>query len=215
MDAAIHTGTHEMRKLIVAAMVSLDGVMQAPGGPEEDTSGGFAYGGWIVPYAAAGGEAMGGAFSRPFELVLGRHTYDIFASYWPHVPTDARHGGIADLFNGATKHVATHHPATLAWHNSRALGPDIVSAVRELKLIEGPSLLTQGSSALVHQLLATDLVDELRLLIYPILLGRGKRLFDDCVQASAFRLEESKTSPAGVLVTRYVREGAVRTGSFE
>ena len=203
-----------MRKLTVAAMISLDGVMQAPGGPEEDTSGGFAYGGWVWPYADAGEEAMGGAFKHPFELLLGRRTYDIFAAYWPHVPEGAPYQDIADLFNGATKHVATHHPETLAWQNSRALGPDIAAAVRELKRADGPDLLTQGSSDLVHQLLATDLVDELRLLVYPVLLGRGKRLFDDHAQASAFRLDESKTSSTGVLITHYVREGEVRTGSF-
>ena len=158
---------------------------------------------------------MGGAFKRPFELVLGRRTYDIFAAYWPHVPEGAPHQGIADAFNGTTKHVATHHPATLEWQNSRALGPDIAAAMRELKHGDGPDLLTQGSSDLVHQLLATDLVDELRLLVYPVLLGRGKRLFDDHAQASAFRLDESRTSSTGVLVSRYVREGEVRTGSFE
>ena len=204
-----------MRKLTVAAMISLDGVMQAPGGPEEDTSGGFAYGGWIWPYADEGVDVMGGAFKRPFDLVLGRRTYDIFAAYWPNVPEGAPHRYIADAFNGATKHVATHHPDTLAWQNSRALGPDITAAVRELKRGDGPDLLTQGSSDLLHQLLATDLVDELRLLIYPVLLGRGKRLFDDRTQASAFRLDESQTSSTGVLVTRYVRDGEVRTGSFE
>ena len=203
-----------MRKLIVAAMISLDGVMQAPGGPEEDTSGGFAYGGWVWPYADEDEDVMGGAFKRPFELVLGRRTYDIFASYWPRVPEGAPHQAIADAFNATIKHVATHHPATLAWQNSRALGPDITAAVRELKRVDGPDLLTQGSSDLVHQLMATDLVDELRLLVYPVLLGRGKRLFDDHAQASTFRLEESKTSPGGVLITRYVREGEVRTGSF-
>jgi len=205
-----------MRKLIVAAMVSLDGVMQAPGGPEEDTSDDFAYGGWVWPYYDDGGEdAMGGAFKHPFELLLGRRTYDIFAAYWPHVPEGAPHQDIADRFNGTTKHVATHHPETLAWHNSRALGPDIAAAVRDLKRGDGPDLLTQGSSELAHQLLATDLVDELRLLVYPVLLGRGKRLFDDHAQASAFALKESKTSSTGVLITRYARDGEVRTGSFE
>jgi len=203
-----------MRKLIVAAMTSLDGVMQAPGGPEEDTSGGFANGGWTWPYADAKEDAMGGVFKHPFELVLGRRTYDIFAAYWPHVPKGAPHQHIADLFNGTTKHVATHHPGTLAWQNSRPLGPDIVGAVRTLKRADGADLLTQGSSNLVHQLLATDLVDELRVLVYPVLLGRGKRLFDDHTQASAFRLDASKTSSTGVLITRYVRDGEVRTGSF-
>ncbi|RYZ43001.1 MAG: dihydrofolate reductase [Myxococcaceae bacterium] len=204
-----------MRKLSVAAFISLDGVVQAPGGPEEDPSGGFAHGGWVVPYADGSGEVMGGAFSRPFELLLGRRTYDIFASYWPRVQKGSWNQGLADLLNGATKHVATHHPETLGWRNSRALGPDIAGAVRELKRGDGPDLLTQGSSDLVRQLLATGLVDELRLLVYPVLLGRGKRLFDDHAQASAFRLEESKTTATGVLINRYVREGAVRTGSFQ
>ncbi|MFC7300367.1 dihydrofolate reductase family protein [Cognatiluteimonas weifangensis] len=201
-----------MRKLIVAAMISLDGVMQAPGSPEEDGSGGFAHGGWVWPYSDEHEEAMGGVFKRPFELVLGRRTYDIFAGYWPYVPQGAPHRDIADLFNGAAKHVATHHPDTLAWRNSRALGADIAAAMRALKRDDGPDLLTQGSSDLVHQLLATDLVDELRLLVYPLLLGRGKRLFDERAQASAFRLEESRASTTGVLVTRYVREGELRSG---
>ena len=204
-----------MRKLIVPAFISLDGVMQAPGGPEEDTSGGFAHGGWIWPYADESGEVMGGVFSRPFELLLGRRTYDIFAAYWPHVPKGTPHRGIADLFNGTAKHVATHRPDTLAWQDSHALGPDIVAKVRELKRSDGPDLVTQGSSELVHQLLPTDLVDELLLLVYPILLGRGKRLFDDRAQASAFRLERTKATSSGVLVNRYVRAGDVRTGSFE
>ena len=204
-----------MRKLIVPAFISLDGVMQAPGGPEEDTSGGFAHGGWVWPYADESDEVMDGVFERPFELLLGRRTYDIFAAYWPHVAEDAPHRGIADQFNDTVKHVATHHADTLEWRNSHALGKDIAAAVRELKRDNGPDLVTQGSSDLVHQLLATDLVDELRLLIYPILLGRGKRLFDDRAQASAFRLEQSKATPKGVSVNRYVREGEVRTGSFK
>jgi dihydrofolate reductase len=203
-----------MRKLTVAFMTSLDGVIQAPGGREEDTSDRFAYGGWAWPYADPAIEVMDGAFKRPFELLLGRRTYDIFVGYWPHVPEDAPHRYIADLFNGTAKHVATHHPETLAWHNSHALGTDIVAAVRALKRGDGPDLITQGSSDLVHQLLATDLVDELRLLVYPVLLGHGKRLFDDHTQASAFRLEASKTSATGVLVARYLRDGEVRTGSF-
>lgn len=188
--------------------------VQAPGGPEEDPSGGFAHGGWMVPYADGSGDVMGGVFSRPFELLLGRRTYDIFANYWPHVPEGAPHRGIADLFNGVAKHVATHHPDTLGWQNSYALGTDISAAVRELNRGDGPDLVTQGSSDLVHQLLATDLVDELRLLVFPVLLGRGKRLFDERIHASAFQLEALKTSSTGVLVTRYVREGEVRTGSF-
>ena len=204
-----------MRKLTVPAFVSLDGVMQAPGGPKEDTSGGFVHGGWVWPYSDESDEVMGGVFESPFELLLGRRTYDIFASYWPHVAEGAPHRGIADLFNGTVKHVATHHPDTLEWQNSHALAPDIVAAVRDLKGGEGRNLVTQGSSELAHQLLATELVDELLLLVYPVLLGRGKRLFDDHSQASAFRLEASSATSRGVLVNHYVREGEVRTGSFE
>lgn len=205
-----------MRKLIVPAFISLDGVVQAPGGPQEDTSGGFAHGGWVWPHADESDEVMGGVFEHPFELLLGRRTWDIFAAYWPHVAEGAPHRGIANLFNGTAKHVATHHPDTLAWRNSHALGADIVAAVRNLKRSDGPDLVTQGSSELVHQLLAApDLVDELLLLVYPVLLGRGKRLFDDRLQASAFRLAHSKTTPRGVLVNRYIRAGEVRTGSFE
>jgi dihydrofolate reductase len=203
-----------MRKLIVPAFVSLDGVMQAPGGPEEDTSGGFAFGGWVWPFADDDSEVMGGVFERPFELLLGRRTYDIFAAYWPLVAPDAPHRGLADLFNGTAKHVATHHPGTLAWHNSQALGNDIVAAVRGLKQRNGADLVTQGSSELVHQLLATDLVDELILLMYPILLGRGKRLFDQNALAATFRLQRSSATSNGVLTNHYVRKGAVRTGSF-
>ena len=204
-----------MRTLIVAAMISLDGVMQAPGGPEEDTDGGFIHGGWVWPHAREDDETMGGVFSRPYDLVLGRRTYDIFAAYWPQIPGDGSYGNIADGFNAATKHVATHRPDTLDWRNSRALGDDVVAALRELKRSDGPDLVTQGSSDLVHQLLATDLVDELRLQVFPVLLGQGKRLFDSGAQPSAFRLASSQTSPAGVLSTRYLRDGAVRTGTHD
>lgn len=202
-----------MRRLIVAVMTSLDGVIQAPGGPGEDTSGGFAHGGWIWPYAGDG-EAMDGLFSRPFALLLGRRTYDIFAGYWPQVPRDAPHGGIADAFNGATKYVATHHPDTLGWQHRHALGADAVMDVRALKQTEGPDLVTQGSSVLVHQLLAGDVVDELRLLTYPVLLGRGKRWFDDTTRPTALRLASTRRTAAGVVVSRYLRDGEVRTGSF-
>ncbi|MET0717487.1 MAG: dihydrofolate reductase family protein [Pseudoxanthomonas sp.] len=204
-----------MRKLTVAAFVSLDGVMQAPGGPTEDTSGGFALGGWIVPHAdQATGKAIGESFSRPFDLVLGRRTYDIFAGYWPHAPDNGGDGGIAALFNAATKHVATHRPESLAWQNSSALGDDAVASLRALKRQEGPDLLTQGSSELVQQLLAADLVDELRLLAFPVVLGKGKRLFDARSRPAAFKLESAQASPSGVLISRHVRDGEVRTGSF-
>lgn len=205
-----------MRKLIVAAFITLDGVMQAPGGPQEDTSGGFTYGGWIPPYAdETFGQAMQALFSQPFELLLGRRTYDIFAGYWPKVATDSHNRPMADLFNGVAKHVATHHPDTVDWHNSHVLGSDLPKAVSALKQQDGPVLLTQGSGELVRQLLAAGLVDELRLLTLPLLLGRGKRLFGDDAQAGAFELVDLARSAKGVAIARYLRSGEVSTGTFE
>ncbi|CRL52498.1 dihydrofolate reductase family protein [Pseudomonas sp. SIMBA_041] len=203
-----------MRKLTVAAFLSLDGVMQAPGGPEEDTSGEFRFGGWIVPHAdKVSGEAVQDLFSQPFELLLGRRTYDIFAAYWPQQKADSHSHCIADLFNRAPKHVATHHPDTLEWQHSRALEGNLADAIRSLKQQDGADLLTQGSGDLVRQLLAAGVVDELRLMTFPVMLGRGKRLFDDTAQAWAFTLAHSTSTPGGVLITRYVREGEVRTGT--
>jgi dihydrofolate reductase len=205
-----------MRKLTVAAFMSLDGVMQAPGGPEEDTSGEFRLGGWIVPYADnVSGQAIQDLFAKPFELLLGRRTYDIFAAYWPHRLADSKSHVIADLFNSVPKHVATHHPETLDWHNSHALQGNLADAIRALKHEDGADLLTQGSGDLVRQLLAAGLVDELRLMIFPVVLGHGKRLFDDTAQALAFTLAHSISTPGGVLIARYVSQGEVRTGTFE
>lgn len=204
-----------MRKLIAAAFVSLDGVLQGPGGPQEDTSGGFAHGGWTVPFAdPVFGETIDGLFAQPFELLLGRRTYDIFAAHWPRVQADSGDEGLAKLFNGVTKHVATHRPDSLDWQNSRALGADIIGALRQLKAQDGPDLLTQGSGALVQQLLATDLVDTLRLMTFPVLLGAGKRLFGNDAQAVTFSLENTVVSPTGIVVSRYARAGEVQTGSF-
>lgn len=203
-----------MRKVVVAAFVSLDGVMQAPGGPEEDTSGGFSHGGWTVPYWDEPlGAVMGELFASPFDLLLGRRTYDIFAGHWPRV-TDGPDKGIADLFNSVAKHVATHRPESLTWQNSHALGPDIAAAVRRLKDGDGPTLLVQGSSELIQILLAADLVDEFRLLVFPLVLGRGKRLFGNGTLPAAFRLNSSSASPGGVLVATYRPAGEIVTGSF-
>jgi dihydrofolate reductase len=205
-----------MRKLTVAAFISLDGVMQAPGGPDEDPSDGFRFGGWIVPYAdEATGQAIQNLFSQPFELLLGRRTYDIFAGYWPRVRADSNHHVIADLFNSVPKHVATHRPETLDWQNSHALQGNIADAIRALKHQHGADLLTQGSGDLVRQLLAAGWVDELRLMTFPVLLGRGKRLFGDDAQAAAFTLAHSISTPGGVLISRYVRSGEVHTGAFD
>jgi dihydrofolate reductase len=155
----------KMRTLIVAEHISLDGVIQAPGGPKEDPSGDFRLGGWTVPYADKGiGQAVQDLLSQPFELLLGRRTYDIWAPYWPRV--QAGHA-IADLFNSVPKHVATHRSDTLHWQNSHALKGDLADAIRALKHQNGANLLTWGSGDMVRQLLAARLVDELRLLIYP------------------------------------------------
>jgi len=205
-----------MRKLIVAEHVSLDNVIQSPGGPEEDPSGEFRLGGWTVPYddEAIGGEVQD-LFSQPFELLLGRRTYDIWASYWPRVPVDSGARAIADLFNSVSKHVATHLSDTLDWQNSHALEGDLAGAIRALQQQDGANLMTWGSADMVRQLLAAGLVDELRLIIYPVLLGHGKRLFGDTAQPSAFTLAHSNSTASGVLLTRYVRSGEVRTGTFE
>ncbi len=200
-----------MRKLIVAAFLSLDGVIQAPGGPQEDPSGGFAHGGWTVPHwDDVMGEFMGTVFDGSVDLLLGRKTYDIFAAHWPRIQDDP----FADSLNAMTKHVATRSPRPLEWSNSHAIGPDAARAVRELKAQDDRDLLTQGSSDLIQSLLAADLVDVLKLLTFPVVLGSGKRLFGDGAAAREFKLVDSRVSTSGVLITTHRRDGPVRTGSF-
>jgi dihydrofolate reductase len=212
-----------MRKLTVGVFVSLDGVMQAPGGPEEDKSGGFRYGGWIVPFQSdATGAAVGRLFDKPFDLLLGRTTYDIFAAHWPYFGTDpaapdydAGGAHIARTFNACTKFVATHRPGSLTWQNSQALGPDVVEAVRALKQTDGPNLIVQGSTELIHILLGAELVDHMQLLIYPIIFGKGKRLFDASAAPSALKLVKSEVSSDGVIIANYEPAGDIATGSFQ
>ncbi|PTE06938.1 dihydrofolate reductase family protein [Mesorhizobium helmanticense] len=200
-----------MRKIIASTFVSLDGVMQAPGGPEEDPVGGFEFGGWTFHYwDEVMGAAMDETFSKPFALLLGRRTYDIFAAYWPY----QKNGLIADSFNAATKYVATHRPGTLTWQNSQSLGDDVVATLRQLKQEAGPDLLIQGSSELIQTLLANGLIDEITLLIFPLVLGKGKRLFDDNALPAAFQLTKSLASSTGVIMARYERGGKIKTGSF-
>ena len=211
-----------MRKLITAAFVSLDGVMQAPGAPEEDPTGGFRFGGWVFPFAdpiLGRGTAENGG--RPYDLLLGRRTYDIFAAYWPYIDTDpnsptfaAGAAEIAREFNTARKYVASRSRSEFGWENSEWLGSDAAATVRELKRGEGPDLLTQGSGDFVQTLLAADLVDELRLLIFPITLGAGKRLFASGTRPAAFTMTRSVVAPSGVISVTYERAGDVRTGSF-
>ena len=211
-----------MRKVIVGTFLSLDGVMQAPGGPEEDPTGGFRFGGWIVPYQSEEtGAAVGGLFDKPFDLLLGRTTYDIFAAYWPYYETDSaaanyNAGGahIAKTFNAATKFVATHHSETMTWQNSKALGVDVAAGVRDLKKTDGPDLVVQGSTELTHILLEADLVDHMQLLIYPVILGKGKRLFDAGSAPRALTLTQSQVSSDGVIIVNYDCPGEIATGSF-
>jgi dihydrofolate reductase len=201
-----------MRQIIAATFLSLDGVMQAPGGPEEDPTGGFAHGGWLVPYwDEAMGEVLGQTFDAPFELLLGRTTYEIFAAHWPHAGED---DPIARAFNATTKHVATTSQGPLSWQNSVALRGDVAAEVAKLKRQDGPTLLLQGSSVLIQTLLEHDLIDEFRLMTFPVVLGRGKRLFGSGAMPAALKLAESKVSSTGVVMSSYRRDGEVRPGSF-
>lgn len=200
-----------MRKIIVLSFITLDGIMQAPGGPEEDTSGGFRYGGWTVPYFDEFlGKVMYEQMSKPFDLLLGRKTYEIFASYWPHHKD--KDPGI--VFNQATKYVASHRAMQFTWDKSVLLQGDIVEAIKKLKAQDGPELQVYGSGNLIQTLLKHDLVDELWLKIFPVTLGSGKRLFAEGTIPAAFKLTDGKVSPSGVIIANYERAGEVKTGSF-
>ncbi|MBM3257488.1 MAG: dihydrofolate reductase [Candidatus Liptonbacteria bacterium] len=200
-----------MRKLIVLEFITLDGVMQAPGGPEEDTSDGFKYGGWTVPYFDEfAGKAM--EEQMPLEradLLLGRKTYEIFSSYWPHHAQDWP--GINDV----KKYVASHDASLkLSWENSVLLTGNVAEEVRKLKSTNDRDLQVWGSGNLIQTLLKNDLVDKLCLKIFPITLGSGKRLFAEGTIPAAFTLTDSKVSPKGVIFANYERAGKVETGSF-
>ncbi len=198
-----------MRKIIVLSFITLDGVMQAPGGPAEDTSGGFMFGGWTVPYFDDFlGKTMTEQMSRPFDLLLGRITFEIFASYWPKHPEEGF--GI----NSATKYVASNTKTSHEWKSSVFLNGDVVEKIKKLKEQDGPQLQVHGSGNLIQTLLTHDLVDELWLKIFPVTLGQGKRLFDKGTIPASFTLVESKTSPSGVIIASFKRAGEVKTGSF-
>ena len=200
-----------MRKLIVSAFVTLDGVVQAPGGPGEDEDGGFPFGGWTVPYFDEHlGQVMGELMGKPFDLVLGRRTYDIFAAFWP---TASEEEGAGPL-NQATKHVASRSRPGLEWDRSFLIEGDVTQGVVALKEQDGPELQVHGSGNLVQTLLRAGLVDEWQLLTFPVVLGQGKRLFGDGTVPSALRLVDNSVSTTGVVVSRYVAAGGVATGSF-
>jgi dihydrofolate reductase len=207
-------GELAMRKVITGAFVSLDGVMQAPGGPKEDTTGGFALGGWVVPHMdGALGEAIEEMFGQPFDLLLGRRTYEIFAAHWPYAAEGGDYGFIAKQFNSVTKYVATRSTMALTWKGSIALH-DAAADVARLKQESGPPLVTQGSSELIQTLLANDLIDEIRMFIFPIVLGTGKRLFGSGAKPAAFTLIDKGITTTGVTIGRYQRAGEVVSGDY-
>lgn len=202
-----------MRKLIVLSFITLDGVMQAPGGPEEDPTGGFRHGGWVFRcFDEFLDKVIDKQMEKPFDLLLGRRTYEIFAAYWPYVKSEGN--AIAVRFNNARKYVASRTMTNLDWRNSELITGDVATEVGKLKKQEGPEILVYGSGNLIQTLLTHDLVDELWLKIFPITLGRGKRLFAEGTIPAAFRLLESGISPNGVIVANYIRVGDVKSGSF-
>ena len=199
-----------MRKINVLEFMTLDGVIQAGGGPEEDTSGGFKYGGWQAPYSdEVEGAVMQKQMRMPFDLLLGRKTFDIWEPYWPkHV----------DIWPGAataTKYVASNTRTSSDWQTSVFLGGDIVEKIKQLKQTEGPDLNVYGSANLVQTLMKHDLIDAFWLKIYPLTLGTGKRLFTDGTMPAAFKVTESHISPSGIIIVNYERAGAVKTGSYD
>jgi dihydrofolate reductase len=200
-----------MRKLIVSTFLTLDGVMQAPGGPGEDDSGGFAHGGWSVNYwDEKMGQVMGEAMSTPFDLVLGRKTYDIFAAYWPHASDDAG----AKPLNDATKYVASRSRPRLEWRTSVLIEGDAAEGIAALKQEDGPELQVHGSGNLIQTLLRHNLVDQYRLWVFPLVIGSGKRLFSDGTVPSGLKLVDSKVSTTGVVIATYEPAGEIATGSF-
>jgi len=202
-----------MRKLVVLSFISLDGVMQAPGGPEEDPTGGFKHEGWVVGYFDDFLlNVMVKQTSKPFDLLLGRKTYDIFAAHWPYVNTNE--DPFAAKLNNAKKYVASRTLDKLDWNNSELVKGDVGKEIKKLKEQDGPEIQVHGSGNFIQTLLKHDLVDELWLKIFPITLGTGKRLFTEGTIPAGFKLLEGEISPSGVIVASYGRAGEVKTGSY-
>jgi len=200
-----------MRKINVLTFVTLDGVMQSPGGPSEDTRDGFQHGGWLVGYFDESvGQQMAKQMGHDFDLLFGRRTYDIFASHWPH-QTDP----VAERINNAAKYVASHRPLSTNWNNTASrLDGDVVESIRRLKAGSGREIQVHGSSTLIQPLLENDLVDELWLKIFPVTIGSGRRLFAEGTRHAGFELVESNSSPSGVVIASYRRAGAVKSGTL-
>jgi dihydrofolate reductase len=201
-----------MAELTITTFLTLDGVMQAPGGPTEDTSGNFAHGGWVFPYFDTDmGEIMTGIFGKVDAFLLGRGTYDIFAGYWPKV-TDEK-DVIAHNLNTLPKYVASRSAQTLTWHNSKAVS-DVVPEVKALKARYKRKVQVHGSAGLAQTLIENGLIDEFRLLVFPVTVGSGKRLFGSGTGPAAMSLVSTRTSSSGVVLHIYRRAGALKTGSF-
>jgi dihydrofolate reductase len=199
-----------MRKIITTTFITLDGVMQAPGGKEEDTSGGFAYGGWQLafPHDEKLGAILGGFFTIPFELLLGKTTYDIFAGFWPTAKTDLE---VAEPFNATKKYVVSHSSFEPSWNNSVCItGDDVVAQIQKLKKEDGPDLWVWGSGNLIQTLLENNLVDRMHLWIHPLTLGQGKKLFAEGTQAENFKLVDSKVGETGLIFATYEPAGPVK-----
>jgi dihydrofolate reductase len=203
-----------MRKIIVLSFISLDGVMQAPGGPDEDPSSSFTYGGWSFPYSdeTSGNEMVKQISAKKYDMLLGRKTYDIFAPFWPK--QDSTTNPIAKALNDSVKYVASRSPLVHDWSVTKRLEGDVVQAIKNLKSESGNDLQVHGSGNLIQTLLKNDLVDELWLKIHPVTLGPGKRLFAEGAIPAAFTLTDHKVTPKGVIFANYTRAGDVKTGSF-
>jgi dihydrofolate reductase len=200
-----------MRKLVTETFVTLDGIMQAPGGPDEDEAGGFQSGGWSVNYwDDMMGLVMGEAYAKKPELLLGRKTYDIFAAYWPYHPDEPG----ADNLNNAKKYVVSRTLEKVDWANTTLIKGDAVKEITRLKAADGPEIQVPGSSNLIQTLLKHNLVDEMHLWIFPVAIGRGKRLFGEGSHPSGFKLIDCRTSTTGVIIATYTQTGDLKTGSF-
>ncbi len=198
-----------MRKIKIIEHITLDGVIQAPGGPDED--GDYPYGGWAAPHDdPEGGQAIVDAQGETFDLLLGRRTYDIFSGFWPKAPKSP----MADRLNAATKYVATHRPDSLAWGPAEGLGQDIVEGIRRAKAKDGPQLIVWGSSTLTPVLLEHGLADEVLLLVFPVLLGKGKRIFAAGTPPRELALVSTKAVSSGVIISTYRPNGPMRTGTY-
>ena len=201
-----------MRKLIASTFASLDGIMQAPGGPEEDPTGGFSLGGWMFGFADESMDISDSGFDgKDRELLLGRRTYEIFEAYWPYQPDDHP---VARTLNAAKKHVASRSLTALRWNNSTLLDGDIVPAIIALKTRPGHDLQIIGSGCLIQTLQAASLIDEYNVWTFPVVLGQGKRLFSETAKPSALRLVRSQVSTTGVVMSTYVPGGDIKPGSF-